>query len=274
MADNRNIPAPALGNPDLIQLHAEAHNATTAQAVRALCTPAQHAQADKAKPVLLLALGAGPHGKTALLEFPEGWQRTIDLVTEFDGWHPLFDDLQQKDKWRLRNHAAPAFVTHTDGTQSRPDPLSFTRRVQSAGGKLLSFTYFDVPAQDYAQGRATGYRCAAELLEALALGHGPHISLNFVMEEVAEAEKEDFYGTNRRAAAAAFLEVVRDTFLFFAKHSNHHAYLPQKIASAEKCAQNTAERQAVQRAEFVQRMKAGKTAKRKAREAATSEGTA
>jgi len=34
-------------------------NPTQAQAVRGLCTPEQHAQANKAKPVILLALKGG-----------------------------------------------------------------------------------------------------------------------------------------------------------------------------------------------------------------------
>ncbi|CAN5154096.1 hypothetical protein BH10PSE16_BH10PSE16_43240 [soil metagenome] len=244
---------------------------TTAQAVRNLCTPEQHAKADKTKPVTLVALGTGPHGKTALLTFPGGWQRTIDLATPFDGWHPLFADLPQDDRQRLRDHAAPAFVSHPDGTQSRPDPLSFIRRIRNARGTLLHWNCFDVPKETHADGAATGYRCAAELLELLALGYGPHISMWRVLEEVAEAAKEDFYGTNRRAAAVAFLEVVEGALVFFAKRSSHQPWLADKIDRAERYALQAAERKAVERAEFVQRMKAGKAAKRRAQEAAIKE---
>ena len=235
---------------------------TTTQAARSLCTPAQHAQADKAKPVILLALGTGPHGKTALLQFPEGWQRTIDLVSEYDGWHPLFANLQPDDRQRVRDHVIPEFIKHSDGTQSRPDPLSFVRWVQTSRGKLLHWNYFDVPAQGYAEGAATGYRCASELLEALALGHGPYIRLLHILESAAEAATEDFHGTNRRAAAATFLEIVGQALQFFASRSNHRPWLAGKIAQAEEYAQDTAKRQAVKSSEFVERMKAGKTAKR------------
>lgn len=239
---------------------------TTTQAVRSLCTPAQHVQADKTKPVTLVALGHGPHGKTALIEFPGGWQRTIDLASQFDGWHPLFSDLPQDDRQRLRDHAEPAFVNHPDGTQSRPDPLSFVRRVQTARGKLLHWNYFDVPAQDYAEGTATGYRCAAELLEALALGHGPHIQLHRVLESAAEAAGKSFHGTSRNAAARAFLEIVVQALNFFADRSMHRPWLAEKIARAEEYAQDAAERRAMERAEFVERMKTAKVAKRKDRE--------
>ncbi|MFZ2387386.1 MAG: hypothetical protein WAW69_06230 [Polaromonas sp.] len=235
---------------------------TKSQTVPSICTPEQHAQANKAKPVTLLELGIGPHGKTALLEFPEGWQRTIDLLTEFDGWHPLFDDLPHEDRRRLHTHVLAPFVTHPDGTQSRPEPLSFIRRVHSARGKFVKFTYFDVPLEKYGDGAITGYHCASELLDALALGHGPHISLNRVMEEAAEARGGDFYGVNRRAAAIAFLEVVGDALVFFAKHSNHRPWLSRNIARAEEFRDAEAERSAIKRAEFVERMKVAKAAKR------------
>lgn len=241
---------------------------TKSQAVPSICTPEQHAQANKTKPVMLLELGTGPHGKTALLEFPDGWQRTIDLLTEFDGWHPLFDGLPQEDGARLRLHVKAPFVTHPDGSKSRPEPLSFMRRVKSARGKLMQVNCFDVPAQDYCAGAATGYRCAAELLEALALGHGPNIPLTRVIEEAIEAKNEDFYGVNRRAAAAVFLGIVGEALVYFSKQSNHRPWLNKKIASAEECQEEESKRKAIERAEFVERMKVAKAAKRTTREAA------
>ena len=242
---------------------------TTAQAVRSLCTPEQHTKTHKTKPVTLLALGTGPYGKTATLEFPEGWQRTIDLVTQFDGWHPLFDDLPCEDGKRLREHTQAALVKHTDGTLSRPNPLSFMRRVETARGHFVKFTYFDIAAQDCLDGAATGYRCAAELLEALAIGHVPHISLRHLMTEVVEAEKEAYSGVNRRAAAAAFAEVTGEALMFFAKHANHRSYINSKIANAEAYKERIASQHAIERAEFVARMKAAKSAKREALAAIT-----
>lgn len=133
---------------------------------------------------------------------------------------------------------------------------------------MLRFTWFDVPAQDYAEGPATGYRCAAELLAALALGHGPQIPTSHILEEVAKAKNEDFNGINRRAAASAFLEIMGDALTFFARHGAHRAWIDKKIARAEQDAQKIAERQAIERAAFVERMKAAKAAKRTARETA------
>lgn len=243
---------------------------TTAQAVRGIRTPEQHAQANKTKPVTLLALGTGPHGKTALLEFPEGWQRTIDLTTEFDGWHPLFDDLPEDDRRRMTRagHVRAPFVIHEDGTQRRPAPLSFTRDVRTACGRYLESNYFDVPEQGFDDGAITGYHCVAELLEALALDHGPFIPLPYVLREVSEAANRRSYGTGRRAAAESFMEVVGDSLKFFAKHSNRRVFIARKIASAEHYKEASAEVRANDRVAFVIRMKAAKEAKRNARETA------
>ena len=235
---------------------------TTTQALRSICTPEQHAQANKTKPVALVELGHGPYGKTALLEFPDGWQRTIDLVTPYDGWHPLFADLAVGDRQRLRGHTTPEFANHPDGTQSRPDLLSFVRRVQSARGKFLRWDHFEVPAQDFYQGAVTGYQCAAELLEALALGHGPHIQLNRLLQSAAQASGEGFQKTNRRAAGNAFMEIVGEALNYFATHTMHRPWLAKKIDGAEQDAQEDDERLAMERTEFVQRMKAGKAKKK------------
>ena len=236
----------------------------TAQAVRSLCTPDQHSQTSKTKPVILLALGTGPYGKTAILEFPEGWQRTIDLVSQFDGGHPLFSDLQQSDKQRLRSHVTLAAVRHSNSTQSRPDPLSFVRHVQTPRGKCLEIKYFDVPSQDYAEGTVTGYRCAGGLLEALAFGHGPYIPISYVMAKVAEAQKEGFASDNRRAAAAFFMDTVADGLRFFANNLNHQQWINKSIAHAEAYKEGAQIRKDAKRTEFVERMKVAKTAKREA----------
>lgn len=238
-------------------------NIMIAYTVRSLCTPAQNAQAFQAKPVRLLTLGTGPHGKTALLEFPGRWQRMIDLVTEFDGWNPLFCDLAPEDVQRLRVHTESAFVKQPDGTLSRPDPLSFLRRLKSARGQAVRWRYLDVLAQDYCEGTTTGYRCAAELLDMMALGYGPHIALREVLEEVAQAAKESTGCASRCAAAGPFMRVMSEVILFFAKQTDHWAGLAEKIAGAERYTHDTIERRATERGEFTERMRQGKVAARR-----------
>ena len=141
-------------------------------------TPARHIAEGVTKPTRLLELGTGEHGKTALLEFPGGWQRTIDLPTEADAWHPLFSELPQADVQRLRKHVAHPIIRHPDGTRTRRGALSFvTEEVGPAGGYKAE-RCFDVPQEDFYSGCVTGYRCAAELLEAWRVATGRTSSSN------------------------------------------------------------------------------------------------
>lgn len=103
-------------------------------------TPTHHASAHKTKPVRLLALGTGPHGKTALLEFPEGWQRTIDLPTQADAWHPLFDELAADDKDTLTQRWVCSPL-HIDAVTHDPHEGNFGRllRFQTTLGKWVTW---------------------------------------------------------------------------------------------------------------------------------------
>lgn len=231
-------------------------------------TPAHHASTHKTKPVRLLELGNGPHGKTALLEFPEGWLRTIDLPAEADAYHPLFDELPTEERYRLMHYTKHPVVIHPDGRRTRQGALSFiTEEVNRLGG-WIDERRFDVPAEDYAAGYITGYRCAGELLTALQRGYGPHIALNRILEEVMTAIKEP-YGTRGRAgAASAFVSVVEEALKFFAKHALHAKFIGERIASAEISHAYCVEQEAKEKAAFVERMKAAKAAKRLAAAAA------
>lgn len=224
-------------------------------------TPTHHASAHKTKPVRLLALGTGPHGKTALLEFPEGWQRTIDLPTQADAWHPLFDELAADDKDKLHKHTAHPIIRHADGTRTRQGALSFITQQISRNGGRIGERCFDVPEEDYLAGNITGYRCAGELLAALQCGYGPYIPLNNILDEAITVTHESFDKTGRRGAAVAFLEVVRESLTFMAKHARHTEFVSGRIARAEQYQAYFAESEASEKAAFVQRMKDAKAAK-------------
>ena len=234
----------------------------TAQAVRGICTPAQHANTSKAKPIKLLELGTGPHGKTATFEFAEGWQRTLDMPIEADAWHPIFEALPQEERFRLIGHTEAPFISHADGTQSRPSPLSFTRRICTARGKLLRFTYFDVPAQSYEEGNITGLKCAAELMEELSRGYGAHLMPSCIVEAAALASSGDYEGKNQCGAANSFLRVVSQALEYFAKHANHRPYIEELLASAERSREYIAQRNKTESLQFIERMKAGKAKKK------------
>lgn len=224
-------------------------------------TPTHHASAHKTKPVRLMALDTGPHGKTALLEFPEGWQRTIDLPTQADAWHPLFDELPQDERGRLRAHAEHPVVRHPDGTRTRQGALSFITEEIGRNGGWTGDRYFDVPAEDYSTGGITGYRCAGELLAALQRGYGPYLHLNNILEEVMAAAGEPSGKASRRGAGVMFLEIVKESLTFMARNARHTEFVAGRIAEAEKYQAYCAARDACDKAAFVQRMKAAKAAK-------------
>ena len=225
-------------------------------------TPARHIAEGVTKPTRLLELGTGEHGKTALLEFPGGWQRTIDLPTEADAWHPLFSELPQADVQRLRKHVAHPIIRHPDGTRTRRGALSFvTEEVGPAGGYKAE-RCFDVPQEDFYSGCVTGYRCAAELLDALARGYGPRINRQSVIEGALMACAEPCGKPSRRSAGFAFIAIVEEALTFMAKQSRHKEFMAAKIAEAEQLRTAMAVLEAKEKAVFVERMKAAKAAKR------------
>ena len=238
------------------------------------CTPAQHTSTSNTKPVRLLALGDSPHGKTALCEFPEGWQRSIGLPTQADAWHPLFDDLTADDKSKLRKHTDNPVIRHPDGSRTRQGALSFITQEVGRNGGWAGERCFDVPAEGYSEGYITGYRCAAELLQALQRGYGPHISVRCITEAAMQASNEKSGTASRRSAGYGFLAVAEEALLFMAKNANHGPYMAQKIADAERMKARIEEQDAREKAAFVQRMSAAKAEKRsKAQQGAARERT-
>lgn len=224
-------------------------------------TPAQHVSSSKETPIQLLALGAGPDGKTALLEFPGGWQRTVLLAKESDAWHPMFANLPQADQSRLRKHVEPPVTVQPDGSRKREHGMSFIRENLGPRGGHLSYSFFDVPLQKYADGTVTGYRCAIELLDRLQQGYGPHVALDWVLPEAAIASEEKFDGSSRRGAGSAFMDVVTEALRFFAKNARYEDWLEKKVAQAEKTAAWCDHRDAEKKTAFVERMKQARRSK-------------
>lgn len=231
-------------------------------------TPARQARADKSKPVRLLELGEGPHGKTALFEFPEDLQRAIDLPTQADGWHPLFNELPNEDGYALRRHVLQPVVTGPDGKRSQSQGLSFTTCTITRRGNTTDFRLFDVPAEGCSEGSITGYRCAAELLEALQRGYGPYIDVRGIIKEASEARLERLSRPSRASAAFAFLDIVVEAMKFLANHSQHGEFIARKIEEAEHYGRYAAEQEAKEKAAFVERMRQARAAKRSVRDAA------
>lgn len=196
-------------------------------------TPAVHQGVSKARPIRVVSMGDGPHGKLVVCEFPDGWQRSIDLPTQADGYHPLFSDLPEEARAALVRHVAPPVVIGRDGKRTMSRGLSFTTCTVTPRGYTKDFNDFDVPAEEFGDGNITGYRAAGELLQALERGYGPHINVCSILEEVLKARDEDYMGPSRSGAASAFAWTVEEALKFFAKNARHADWINRKIAEAD-----------------------------------------
>lgn len=152
-------------------------------------------------------------------------------------------------------------VRHADGRRTQRGELSFFTIELNRLGGWKSKNCFDVPVEDYCAGWVTGYRCAAELLTALALNHGPHIDVGKVIKDAVDAGGDPSCKPGRHGASAAFMEVMVEAIQFMGKHSNNGLWLERRTVEAERQRDFFAEREAQRRAEFGTRMKATRRAK-------------
>lgn len=125
--------------------------------------------------------------------------------------------------------------------------------------------------EDFYSGRVTGYRCAAELLDSLARGYGPHIIKQHVIKEALQASDDPYSNPSRRGAGSAFMEIVGEALTFMARNSLHGQYMAAKIAEAERLQTTMAELDAKEKAAFVERMKAARLSKAQRRVSTTAQ---
>lgn len=249
-------------------------NSTDVSTQSTLWTPAHHAKVNKTKPIRLLELGEGEHGKNARFEFPEGWQRTIDLPTQADAYHPLFSELSLDERQKLHRHVQQPVVIAPDGQRKQRTGLSFTTRTLNKRGHSQDFNHFDVPAEVYGQSRMTGYRCAKELLDALRRGYGPHIPMRDIIKDAVNIKYGGYPDKGQWGAACTFINVVEQALLFLAKNSQYADWIDRAIKYEEECIARGAERDAQEKAAFVERMRKARAAKRAARQEGGNHGRA
>ena len=234
-------------------------------------TPAMHRGDRVDRPVRVVSMVDGPQGKEVMCEFKSGWQRSISLPTEADAWNPLFDGLPQEQKNELHRFAKPAAYVDASGVRKRRDGLSFTTMEVGRNGGCKKFRWFDVPDEEYGAGQVTGYRAAAELLEALQRGYGPCVSVGHIVKEVFVAHAESSEKPSRCGAASAFSWVLNDALKFFAKNANHGPWLVGKVAQTESVNAYFDKQAAENKAAFVERMKAARLSRAQRRVRTTAQ---
>ncbi len=121
--------------------------------------------------------------------------------------------------------------------------------------------YFDVPAEAYVAGNITGHRYAGELLMAVQCRYEPHIHLNSILDEVKRPHENHLTKPNRSGAANAFLDVVKESVTFMAKHAMHADFVVARVLAAEQYQAYCIEQNAKDKATFVERMRTAKAAR-------------
>lgn len=131
-------------------------------------------------------------------------------------------------------------------TVPRIAALPFVTRTTTPRGRILGFCDFDVPAQTYAEGYATGARACAALFDFLSK-HAAYPDLvagsllPSVLREVGNASQESSLEPSRYGAAAGFLNALDAAVVFAACGSPASgvmaAVIAQHVAQAERAAQ-------------------------------------
>ena len=153
-------------------------------------------------------------------------------------------------------------IRHADGRRTRRGELSFITTELNRLGNFKSQDCFDVPAESYVEGWVTGYRCAAELLDALA--RDVEVNVRQVVKDAVQASADPRDKNGRRGASAGFMEIMAEAVKFMGRNAHHGRWMADKIETAERQRIHWAQIEAEQNAAFRVRMKAQREAKRAA----------
>jgi hypothetical protein len=145
-------------------------------------------------------------------------------------------------------------------------PLSCITRRETTRGAWLSDNCFDVPAEDHFDGNLTGYRIAAECMQAIAEGKGG-FGLLWVIKDACKALDERGEPTGRQGAAIAFMRTLEELLISLAPALMRTRYIENKIENALEWRRETAERKAAEGLDFARRMEIAKAGKARARKA-------
>lgn len=161
--------------------------------------------------------------------------------------------------------AAIPRVLQADGTYRSAPHVSFIAEYTSSRRRRLRTCYFDVAPMTYAEGWVEGFRLAGEYLEFIKRHNR---FANFVPQVLAAAVECGRPGNGLRKAnvAAGFMACMSEMIVFGAREAAHSAWIEAKIGEARRYAEHAEERKAERKAEFVERMRTARAAKRAAAE--------
>ena len=196
-------------------------------------TPEFHASTSNLRPLKLLALSEGDHGKRALFEFNGGFQRHIDIAGPTDAWHPIFSELNLNDAHKLREYVAIKDFLQKGEVKFRASPLAFISRTLDKDGARVSDNFLDVENEEYMKSSMTGARCALELLREVKRQPSQRFSKMWIEGCIREAilighDKPYLRKTSRGGAAETFIEIVVEAVWFMATAGDFESYMERK----------------------------------------------
>jgi hypothetical protein len=147
--------------------------------------------------------------------------------------------------------------------------LSFVKRKWCGRSKFHAVTdWLDVPLEEYGAGNITGYRVTAELMAWASKypdfrGHALQSTLGAAYAVLAQPHT--FGKPSKRGAAVGIVNAMIGFLEFAAVNSKHGEYCERHIAESQKHQARRSEQDAIEKAQFVERMKAARAAKRAAK---------
>lgn len=240
-------------------------NATASYAEHGLKEPiwTAHAQhlSSTVKPVKLIELGTGQHGKFVRIEFANEMTRPLYIPTMADAWHPIFDNLPAIERWKIRdffNPFEPEILP--DGNVKTRFNLSFVTRTCTKKGKFVSQNNFDVQDHGLVDDHVVGIKMAAEYMAALSLPTFQCTDITTIICDMAPhllaSEDQHFDGVSR-----SFLSELGSMLRFAAQNCNHKEYFAKQIELQEGYSLSLAERRRLDKEAFIDRIRTAKVAK-------------
>jgi hypothetical protein len=146
--------------------------------------------------------------------------------------------------------------------------LSFVKRRWDVRARMHRVTdWLDVPPEGVAVGHITGYRVSNELV-TWAKEHpdtSRHAFESVIGAAIAAIAQPSSGNDSKRWAASTVLCSLMDLLTFAASHADHGEYCERNIKSSLETRAWLDERDALERVQFVERMKAARAAKRERR---------
>lgn len=231
-------------------------------------TPTLQAQTSRLRIAKLLELGQNEKGRFARVEFEDESSRPLYLLTIADAWHPLFQSLDPKACWKIRDHyvAKHPQIRKPDGSKKQFDRVSFSTTTLSADGRKVSSRRFDSEAYADQDGYIAGLKIAREFLELQETPAGSSfLSFSQLINDLARPSSE-----HEEQARWGFMVVLNRIVADGARTIDFRSLVDGMIEQQRVHMERQSQEDARNKDAIRERMALVRQAKKKEREAATA----